>query len=323
MTSRCLSLLAIALFTSTAFAQTPPPRPAPATPAATAAAVTPPRPRAPRPRRAPAFDRARYAIAAQDLRARQRPDARRPRGPLGAGRRREPLVPRRLAQRGARQDRVRAPVRALLLQRQRALPAWVPRGDGRPRRQQPQRHDQHRSHQLLRDRAGVRSRAHALPRGRPPRLPRRAHQQGDARTRTRRRAEREAPGREPAVRPRVPAHDRDGLPGRASVQLVHDRQHGRPRRGDARGREDLVPDVLRAEQLRALAGRRHHARRPRSRSSRSTSTAFLPGRRCAARRPGCRASIATSATRWKTACRRRACTASTTRHPHARRHSSI
>ena len=62
--------------------------------------------------------------------------------------------------------------------------------------------------------------------------------------------------------------------------------------------------------------------RPRSRSSRSTSTAFPRGLRCAALRVGADASIATSATRWRIASRRRACTASITRHPHGRRHSS-
>ena len=142
---------------------------------------------------------------AQDVHARQRAAAHRPRGSLGAGRRREPLVPRRLAQRAARQDRLRAPVRALLLQRQRALPERLPRGDGRPRRQQPQRHDQQRSHQLLRERAGVGARADAVPRSRSHGLPRPAHHQGEPGARARRRAEREAAGREPALREGVRA----------------------------------------------------------------------------------------------------------------------
>src|SRR6188472_662689 len=55
MTSRCLSLLAIALCTSPAFAQTPPATPAPT------GAVSTTGPRAPR-AAAPTFDRARYAI---------------------------------------------------------------------------------------------------------------------------------------------------------------------------------------------------------------------------------------------------------------------
>jgi hypothetical protein len=60
MTSRCLSLLAIALCASTAFAQTPPARPAPAAPAQprSPSAASPRPPRA----AAPTFDRARYAI---------------------------------------------------------------------------------------------------------------------------------------------------------------------------------------------------------------------------------------------------------------------
>ncbi len=62
---------------------------------------------------------------------------------------------------------------------------------------------EHRPHQLLRGRAGLGARAHALPRSRPHGLPRRAHLEGDARARARRRAEREAAGREPALRPRL------------------------------------------------------------------------------------------------------------------------
>ena len=156
----------------------------------------------------------------QDLRPRQRPAVDRARGPLGAGRGRERLVSRRLAQRAARQDRVRAPVRALLLQRVRALSQGLPRGDGRPWRQQPQRHHVGRSHQLLRGRAGVRARAHALPGGRPPGVPGQADRRTDAQPRARRGAEREAPGREPALRPRVQPRRDAPVSAEPSLQLA-------------------------------------------------------------------------------------------------------
>ncbi len=112
----------------------------------------------------------------------------------------------------------------------RALPARLPRGDGRPRREQPQRHDERGPHELLRGRAGLRARAHALPRGRSDGIPRRAHLEGDARARARRRAEREAAGREPAVRPRLRRDLEHDLSVLASLQLADDRQHGGPRR---------------------------------------------------------------------------------------------
>ena len=173
----------------------------------------------------------------QAVRARQRPEAHRARGPLGAGRRREPLVPRRLAQRAARQDRVRAPVRALLLQRQRALSAaasarrWTtsaPTTATAP--PAPIAPTSSRTCRCPRSSARSTSRPTAW-------VPRRADHQGDARARARRGAEREAPGREPAVRRVLQRMSETLYPAGASVQLVDHRQHGRPRRGVARGRQ--------------------------------------------------------------------------------------
>ena len=218
--------------------------------------------RAPRPPAAPRARRVRpgrLRHPSQDVRPRQRPAADRARGPLGAGRGRERLVSRRLAQRAARQDRVRAPVRALLLQRVRALSQGLPRGDGRPWRQQPQRHHVGRSHQLLRGRAGVRARAHALPGGRPPGVPGQADCRTDAQPRARRGAEREAPGREPALRPRVQPRRDAPVSAEPSLQLADHRQHRRPERRKSPGRAGLVPVVLWPQQLRAVARRRHHA----------------------------------------------------------------
>ena len=79
-----------------------------------------------------------------------------------------------------------------------------------------------------------------------------AHLEGDARARARRGAEREAPGREPALRPRRSSNlAPNDLSDVASLLLVDDRQHGRPRRRVARRREGVVPHLLRPEQLRA------------------------------------------------------------------------
>ena len=122
----------------------------------------------------------------------------------------------------------------------------LPRGDGRPGRQQPQRHHEPGPHQLLRGRADVGARAHALPRSRPPRIPGAADQPGDARARARRGAEREAAGREPAVRARVQPHRRDDVSRRPSLQLAGDRQHGGPERRLAAGREGVVRELLRS-----------------------------------------------------------------------------
>ena len=206
----------------------------------------------------PAFDRKAVEIPHQKFVLAERPHAAGPHRPRGARRGREPLVHRRLAQRAAGQDRLRPPLRALLLQRLAAPSRRVPRGDGRPGRQQPQRHHQPGPHQLLRGRADLGARAHAVPRSRPPRVPGAADQPGDARARARRGAEREAAGREPAVRPRVQPHLRAHVSRRPSLQLARDRQHGGPERRLAAGREGLVRELLRAEQRGAVARRRHH-----------------------------------------------------------------
>ena len=80
----------------------------------------------------------------------ERPHRDRARGPQGADRRGERLVPRRLEERAAGPDRLRAPVRAPDVQRQRALRQGVPGAARAGRRDRSQRHDQRGPHQLLR-----------------------------------------------------------------------------------------------------------------------------------------------------------------------------
>ena len=99
--------------------------------------------------------------------SRQRPARHRARGPQGADRRRQRLVPRRLEEREARQDRLRAPVRAPDVQRQRELQRRLLQAVRGGRRDEHERHDQRRPHELLPERADVRARPRAVARVRP------------------------------------------------------------------------------------------------------------------------------------------------------------
>ena len=257
MRVRTMLVFLIVAAGTTTLAQIEAPRQLPPTTAPTAA---------PRPAQAPAavprtpFSRDRYRIAHEQFTLDNGLAPDRPRRSLGAGRRREPLVPRRLAQRAAWQDRLRAPVRALLLQRQRAPSGRVPRGHGRPRRQQPQRHDQLRPDELLRERAGAgartrRSSSRPIGWGSSPRgSPRRASSANAAWSRTR-----SARARTSLYAKAFARVSETLYPGRAPLQLVDHRQHGRPRRRVARRRQGVVSHLLRPGQLRAVAGRRHHA----------------------------------------------------------------
>ena len=92
--------------------------------------------------------------AVYELHARQRADADRARGPQGADRRGQRLVPRRLEEREAGQDRLRAPLRAPDVQRQRELQRRLLQGARAARRHRPERHHQRRPHELLPERAG-------------------------------------------------------------------------------------------------------------------------------------------------------------------------
>ena len=104
---------------ATTLAQIEAPRRPPATTAPATAPAAAPRPAQLLPRRHERCSRAPLPHPPHGVHPGQRAPADRPRGPRRAGRRRQPLVPRRLQQRTARQDRFRAPVRALVLQRQR------------------------------------------------------------------------------------------------------------------------------------------------------------------------------------------------------------
>ena len=82
----------------------------------------------------------------------------------------------------------------------------------------------------------------------------RRHQPAQARRAARRGAEREAPGRERALRQGVGLSDSQALPVQPPLLLDHHRLHGRPGRGQARRREGLVPDLLRRCQRRGRRG---------------------------------------------------------------------
>ena len=117
----------------------------------------------------------------------------------------------------------------------------------------PQRHHQRGPHQLLRRRAHLGARPRALARERPDGAPGRRDQPGQARRAARRGAEREARGRERALRQGVGLPHAQALPRQPSVLLDHHRLDGGPRRGQARRREGLVPDLLRPGERRAGA----------------------------------------------------------------------
>ena len=203
--------------------------------------------------------RRRYSV--HGVHAGERAPGDRARGSQGADRGRERLVSRRLEERGPRQDRLRAPVRTLDVQRHRELRRRVLQALRPGRRHRAERHDLARSHQLFSEcaRDGRRPRAvdGIRPHGSPPR---RGHA-GTARRAARRRAERETPGREPALRQSLRGAAGEPVSLRSSLFLGDDRFDGGPERGLARGRAGVVRDLLRPEQCGAGAGGRHHARR--------------------------------------------------------------
>ena len=188
--------------------------------------------------------RVREVHAAQ--RARSHPVA----GSPAADGRRQPLVPRRPRQRGRGPHRLRAPVRT------HDVPGLEARAERRAlqaaRRRRCQRHQRHhrfRPHQLLRDAAVEPARTGAVAGIGPHGLPARRARPGGPGQPAGRRAQRAPPERrEPALRHR---------PGRALPPAVsagppvlrerHRLARGHPGR-EARGRAEVLQDVLRAEQ---------------------------------------------------------------------------
>ena len=186
----------------------------------------------------------------------ERPHAGRARGPQGPDRGRERLVPRRLEEREGGQDRLRPPLRAPDVQRQRELQRRLLQGAGEDRRDRPQRHDQRGPHELLPERAGDGARHRAVDGVRPHGPPPRRHRPEEARRAARRRAEREAAGRERAVRPGRGADPDRRLPQGPPVLVDGHRLDGGPQRRLARRREGVVQDVLRPVERGARRGRR-------------------------------------------------------------------
>ena len=162
-------------------------------------------------------------------------------------------------------------------------------GQGRAHRPRPggrrhdERHDLARPHELLRDDAVPPARPRAVARGRPDGDAPRGAQPGEPRQPARGREEREAlVVRQPALRHVAGEAPGPPLPAGASVPPLDDRLDGGPRRGLARGRQRVLPDLLRAEQ-RGHLGRR----RRRHRGGQSQRRALLrghPGRTRTSRR---------------------------------------
>jgi hypothetical protein len=84
----------------------------------------------------------RHRHPVQEIRAGQRPHRHRSRRPQSPYCGRQHLVPRRIEKREARQDRLRAPVRAPHVRRQRELPRPLYRSHGACGRHRPERHHQ-------------------------------------------------------------------------------------------------------------------------------------------------------------------------------------
>ena len=230
-----------------------------------------------RPRR-----RGRYRLRA--VHPAQRPARGGSHRPQGADRGGEHLVPRRQQGRTGRPHRVRAPVRAPDVQRLGKPSGRILRPVRAGRRHRHERHHQLRPHQLLRERAYHRAGHGAVDGIRPHGPPARRDRPEDPRRAARGGPEREAPGREPALRPgrrrAVPGAVPEGPP----VPPQHDRLDERPQRGLAGGREELVPRLVRPEQRGAGAGRRHR-RRHRQGEGRALLRRH-PGRTKPGARPG-------------------------------------
>ena len=182
-----------------------------------------------------------------------------------------------------------------------------------------QRHDQLRSHQLFPERADHRARARAVDGIGSHGASARCDRPGTARRAARRGEEREAPGREPAVRTCLRLGGERQLSGGSPLSLAADRLDGGPRRREPRRRQGVVPHLLRRGQRGAGARRRHRCRHCARRRRRSTSATYRRALRSRDRRPGSRRARKPRARRCTTRWRRRACTGSGTPRRTARR----
>ena len=186
------------------------------------------------------------------------------RGPSRAGGGGRPLVPRRRGERAQGPQRIRAPLRAPHvpgIEAPARRRAHRLRHAGAQRRHQPERHHHLGSHQLFRDHARRPARARALAGERSDGLSPRHRRSEEARYPARGGAQREAAEyRERAVRPRRGAPLRAALPAAESVLRLRDRLARGSDGGLRRGREGLLPHLLRAEQRFALDRRRFRDR---------------------------------------------------------------
>ena len=148
------------------------------------------------------------------------------------------------------------------------------------RRHEHERHDGLRPHELLPDRAEHSAvdlalwlesdrMGHLLG----------AIDQEQARRAARRRAEREAPGRQRAVRQGVRADHHESVPAGAPVLVGSHRLDGGPERREPRRRQAVVRDLLRARTTRRSCSPATSTSQRRARKCSATSATFRPARR--------------------------------------------
>ena len=209
---------------------------------------------------------------------REWPDGGCPHRPQGADRGGQRLVSRGFEERIARQDGVCPPVRTPDVPGLRALRRRVLQAVRAGRRNQHERHDQLRPHQLFPERADDGARPGALDGIGSHGSPARRRDAAAARRAAWRGQEREATGRESSLRPRVRDRLPREFPAGSSLPHAADRLDDRPRRRDARRRARLVPHVLRRSQRSPGAGRRHR-RADGARQGRTVLRTHRPGSR--------------------------------------------
>ena len=189
----------------------------------------------------------------------QRADRGGARGPQGAGGGGQRLVSRGLLLRAEGQDRFRPPVRTPDVPGLGESQGRVLQAVRTGRCHRPERHHLAGPHQLFRDGADDRAR-HGVMDGIGSHGPSaRRHRPVAARRAARRGAEREAPGRKPALRSCQRAHPGRSLSRQSPVSPRHHRFDGRLERRLAGRRQAVVPQLLRRGQHGDRVVWRHHA----------------------------------------------------------------